>query len=171
MFSCSGDYYLIRQLMLPPSQSQGVLHVKLQKRNGIYWLQADRRDTVDHKSSTNTLAGFHSMQMAPIQEGESDVAVAEPLPNAAGGLQSPHERPCPLNRDSRLRAVEPDEWAMKVRAKPLPEASAQRQRDIHELAHLPPVPWCPACVSGKTADDPHRRRQDARDSGLGRCFV
>ena len=55
---------------------------------------------------------------------------------------------------------------MKVRAKPIPETLTQRQRDSHELTHLPPVPWCPACVSGKAADDPHRRRQDARDSGL-----
>ena len=35
-----------------------------------------------------------------------------------------------------------------------------------QLTHLLPVPWCPACVSGIAADDPHRRRQDARDSGL-----
>ena len=34
VFSCSGDYYLIRQPMPPPSQPQGVSHVKLQKRNG-----------------------------------------------------------------------------------------------------------------------------------------
>ena len=42
VFSCSGDYYLIRQPMPPPSQSQGVSQVKLQKRNGTCWLQADR---------------------------------------------------------------------------------------------------------------------------------
>ena len=53
-----------------------------------------------------------------------------------------------------------------MRAKPIPETPTQRQRDIHELTHLPPVPWCPACVSGSAADDPRRRRQDARDSGL-----
>ena len=46
VFSCSGDYYFIR----PPSQSQGVSHVKLQKHNGTYWLHADRRVTVDSKS-------------------------------------------------------------------------------------------------------------------------
>ena len=42
---------------------------------------------VDDKSSANALAGFSSVQMAPIQEGggasSCDVAVAEPLPNAA----------------------------------------------------------------------------------------
>ena len=69
----------------------------------------------------------------------------------------------PVEQGQPLRA---DEWAVKVRAKPIPETPAHRQRDIHELTHLPPVPWCPACVSGQAADDPHRRRQDARDSGL-----
>ena len=51
-----------------------------------------------------------------------------------------------------LRAVEPDEWTLKVRTKPIPGTLAQRQR-------------CPECVSG-TADDHHWRRQDARDSEL-----
>ena len=55
---------------------------------------------------------------------------------------------------------------MKMKAKPIPETRTQRQRDNHELTHLPPVPRCPACVSGIAADDPHRRRQDSRDSGL-----
>ena len=86
LFSCSGDYYLIRHPMLPPSQSQGVSRVELQKRTVTYWLQADQRVTVDDKSSANALAGFSSV-MAPIQEGgaasSSDVAVAELLPNAA----------------------------------------------------------------------------------------
>ena len=55
---------------------------------------------------------------------------------------------------------------MKVRAEPIPETLTQRQRDIHELTHLKLVPWCPAWVSGKAVDEPRRRRQDARDSGL-----
>ena len=72
----------------------------------------------------------------------------------------------PIEQEQPLRAVEPGEWAMKMRAKPILETPTQRQRDNHELTHLPPVPGCPARVSGKAADDPHRRRQDARDSGL-----
>ena len=56
--------------------------MKLQKHNETYWLQADRRVTVDDKSSANALAGFSSVQVAPIQEGgaasPADVAVAEP---------------------------------------------------------------------------------------------
>ena len=65
-----------------------------------------------------------------------------------------------------LRAAESHQCVLNVKAKPCPETPTQRQRDIHDLTHLPPVSWCPGCVSGKTADDPHRRRKDARDSGL-----
>ena len=138
LFSCSGDCYLIRQPMLPPSQSQGVSHVKLQNRNGTYWLQVDRRVTVDDQSSANALAGFSSVQMAPGQP---------------------------------LRAVEPDERAMKVRAKPIPETPTPRQRDIHELTHLPPIPWCPACVSGSAADDSSSATARRKRFWTGRCFV
>ena len=110
--------------------------MKLQKRNGTYWLQADRRVTVEDKTSANALAGFSSVKMAPIQESgaasSSGVAVAEPFPNAAqAGTVS--QEAVPIEQGQPLRAVEPDEWA---------------------------------CVSGKAADDPHRRRQDAKYSGL-----
>ena len=107
--------------------------------------------------------------MAPIQEGgaatSSDVAVAEPLPNAAEAGRVSQEA-VPIEQGQPLRAVEPDEWATKVRAKPIRETPTHRQRKNHEFTHLPAVLWCPACVCGKAADDPHRRRQDARDSGL-----
>ena len=93
------------------------------------------------------------------------MAVAELLPNSAEAGRVSHEA-VPIEQGQPLRATEPDEWAVKVRATPIPEKPTQRQRDNHELTHLPPVPWCQACVSGKDADDPHRRRQDAKDSGL-----
>ena len=69
VFSCSGDYYLNHQPMPPPSPYSGVSHLKLQQRSGTYRLQADRRVTVDDKSSVNMLAGFSLVLMAPIQEG------------------------------------------------------------------------------------------------------
>ena len=98
--------------MPPPSKSQGVSHVKLQKRNGTYCLQADRRVTVDDKSSATALIGSSSVQMAPIQEGgaasSSDVVVAEPLPNAAEAGRASQEA-VPVEQGQPLRAVEPDE--------------------------------------------------------------
>ena len=61
--------------------------MKLQKRDGTYWLQLDRRVTVNDKLAATASAGLCSVEMAPIQEigaaSSSDVAVAEPLPNAA----------------------------------------------------------------------------------------
>ena len=51
-----------------------------------------------------------------------------------------------------LRAAEPDQCVLKVKT--------QRQRDTVEFTHSL------LGVNGKAADDPHRRRQDARDSGL-----
>ena len=129
VFSCPGDYYL-------PSPSSGFSHLKLQKRNGTCWLQADRRVTVDDKSSVNMLTGFSPVQMAPIQEGEA------------------------------ASSTDPDQCALKVRAKPILETPTQRQRDSHELTHLPPVSWCPAFVHGIAADNPRRRRQDSGEYGL-----
>ena len=81
-------------------------------------------------------------------------------------LGESHKKTCLLNKGQPLRLVETDEWALTLKAKPIPETPAERQRDIHELTHLPPVPWYQACVSGKAADDPRRRRQDAIVSGL-----
>ena len=90
VFSCSGDYYLIHQPMPPPSPSSGVSHLKLQKRNGTYWLQADRLVTVDDKSSVNMLTGFSLVLMAPIQEGgaASSTDVAEFPDTAEAGKTS-----------------------------------------------------------------------------------
>ena len=139
MFSCSCDHYLIRQPMRPPTQSQGVSHVKLQNHNGTSLLQADRRVTVGDKSSANMLAGFHSVQMAPIQEGgaasSSDVAVAEPLPDAAEAGRTSKES-VPIEQGQPLRAVEPDEWAMKVRSK-ANSGNAFTTAERHSRAHTP----------------------------------
>ena len=95
--------------------------------------------------------------MAPIQEGgaksSTDVAEAEPLPNAAEAGRISQEA-VPIEQGQPMRAVEPDEWALKVKAKPIPETPTQRQRDIHELTHLLPIIWYSTCVSGIAADDP-----------------
>ena len=105
--------------------------MKLQRRNGTCWLQADRRVTVDKKSSANTLAGFSFVQMAPIQEGgaASSTDVAEPLPNTAEAGKTSKES-VSIEQGQPLRAAEPDQRAMKVRAKPVPE-TAQRDSRAH----------------------------------------
>ena len=141
--------------------------MKLQKRNGTYWLQADRRATVDDKSSVNMLTGFSLVQMAPTQKGgsASSTDVAEQLQNTAVARKTSKES-VSIEQGQPLRAAEPDQCALKVRAKPIPETPTRRQRDIHDFTHLPPVSWCPACLYGKAADDPHRRRQDTGESGL-----
>ena len=138
VFPCSGDYYLIRQPIPPPSQSSGVSHMKLQKRNGTCLLQADRRVTVDDKSSANTLAGFSSVQMAPIEEGgaASSTDVAVPLPNTAEAGKTSKE-PVSIEQGQPLRAAEPGQWSTKVRAKPILETPTQRQRDRYSRAHTP----------------------------------
>ena len=130
--------------------------MKLQKRNGTYWLQADRRVTVDDKSSLNMSIGFCG--------AASSTYVAEFSDTAEVGKTS--KGSVSIEQGQPLRAAEPDQCALEVRAKPIPETLTQRQRDIHELTHLPPVSWCPACVYRKAADVPHRRRQDSGESGL-----
>ena len=79
---------------------------------------------IDESRSANAFAGFSSVQIAPIHEGgsasSSDVAVVEPLPNAAEAGRVSQEA-VPMEQKQPLRAVEPDEWAMKVRAKPFPK--------------------------------------------------
>ena len=67
------------------------------------------------------------------------------LPNSAEAGRLSQEA-VPVEQGQPLREVEPDEWAMKVRAKPIPETPTRRQRDIHELTHLPPVGVQHACL-------------------------
>jgi hypothetical protein len=41
----------------------------------------------------------------------------------------------------------------------------------HELTHLPFRPWCPDCVSGRAADDPHRRVAADVENGVPKVSV
>ena len=131
VFSCSGDRYLVNQPIPPPSPYSGVSHLKLQKRNETCWLQADRRVTVDDKSSVNVLTGFSPVLMAPIQEGgaPSSMDVAEQFPDPAEAGETTEE-PVSIEQGQPLRAAEPDQCALKVRAKSIPETPTQRQRDM-----------------------------------------
>ena len=122
-------------------------------------MQDHRRVTVDDKSCVNIMIGFLLVQMALVQEGgvASLTDVVEQFQNTAEAGKTSKEF-VSIEHGQPLRAAEPYQCALKVRAKPIPETPTQRQRNIQELTHLPPVSWCPACVYGEAADDLHRRR-------------
>ena len=143
-FSCSGDYFLIRQPM-PLPQSSGVPRLTVQKRNGTCWLQADRRVTVEDKSSVNMMAGFSLSQSAPMQEGvaTSSTDVVEQFSDPTEAIKTSKDF-VPVEQGQPMRATEPDQCVSKVKAKPNPGTPTQ-----HTL-------------TAKYADDPHRRRQDSK---------
>ena len=31
------------------------------------------------------------------------------------------------------------------------------EKEVHELTHLPPQPWCEQCVRGRGTENPHKR--------------
>ena len=113
----------------------------------------------------------HQLQVATIQEvgavSSSDVAVAESSTNAAEAGRVSQEA-VPVEQGQPLRAVEPDEWTMKMRAlraKPI-SGNAYTTTAKQSGAH---TPTAGSLVSGMRvwkSDDAHQRRQDARDSGL-----
>ena len=123
-FSCSGDYFLIR-LQKPLPQSSGVRRLTV-KRNGTCWLQADRRVTVEDKSSVNMLAGFSPSQIAPMQEGvaTSSTDVAEQFSDPTEVRKTSKES-VSVEQGQPLRAAEPDQCVSKVKAKPIPETPTQ----------------------------------------------
>jgi len=46
---------------------------------------------------------------------------------------------------------------------PAPYTPSQAERDLHELAHTPPAPWCEYCVMGEGTSDPHyKQHQDSK---------
>ena len=58
-----------------------------------------------------------------------------------------------------LRAAEPFQCVLEVKAKAVRETSTQRQGDFLELTHSLPASWYSASVYGKDADELYRRRQ------------
>ena len=81
-------------------------HRNLKAFRGTYWLQADRL-MVDDKSSANALAGFSSVQMAPIQGGaasSSDVQCQSRY-RMLQRMEESHNRPFLLNRHSRCEQL------------------------------------------------------------------
>ena len=85
-----------------------------------------------------------------MQEG-GDADVAEPATDSTEVDKTSRES-VSVEQGQLLRAGEPDQCVLKVKR--------QRQRDTVEFTQSL------LGVNGIAADDPHRRRQDVRDSGL-----
>ena len=71
--------------------------------------------------------------------------MAKQFPNTAEAGKTSKES-VSIEQGQPLRAAEPDQCALKVRTKPIPETPTQRERDIHELTNLPPVFIVPSNV-------------------------
>ena len=126
--------------------------------------EAGWRVTVEDKSSVNELAGFFvSRTASSMQEGgtTSSANVAKQFPDAAEVGKMPKES-VSVEQGHLLRAAEPDQCELGVKAKPIPEMLTQRQREVLELTRLLSVSWYSAWVYGKDADDRHRQRQDSK---------
>ena len=136
---------------MPLPQSSGVPRLTVQKRNGTCWLQADRRVTVEDKSSVNMLAGFSPSQIAQMQEGvvTSSTDVAEQFSDPTEVSKTSKES-VSVEQGQPLRASEPDQCVSKVKSKPIPETPTQHTLTASFLVSS-------MCVW--KADDPHRRRQ------------
>jgi len=111
-------------------------------------------------------AAAQGSQQPPAQER----AQAPPKDRA----QAPAE--ATLRTGPRPRAGEEEAregGARTARAKAPPTAPTPAQVRQHELTHLPPMPWCRSCMSGKIKDDPHRRREELSIATLylDYCFI
>ena len=97
-----------------------------------------------------------------MQEGGavSSTDVAEQFPDATE-VGKTTKKSVSVEQGQPLRAAQPDQCVLKVKAKPILEMPTQRQRGILEVTHLLPGSWYTACVYGEAADDPHRRREDS----------
>ena len=58
-----------------------------------------------------------------------------------------------------------------VRAVPDPGQPTREERARHDLTHLPFRPWCADCVSGRAADDHHRRIAHNAEAGPTKVSV
>ena len=147
-----GDYDSSRQPR-PLLESSGVSLLTDQMRSGTYWVQANWRVTVEGKSSVNELAGVFNSQCTTVQEdgATSSPHVAEPVTDSSE-VDKTSKESVSVEQGQLLRAAEPDQCGLKVKT--------QRQRDTVEFTHKL------LGVNGKAADDPQRRRQEARDFGL-----
>ena len=61
-----------------------------------------------------------------------------------------------VEQGERVDADIPEEAPIKVKRDPAMPTAEERQK--HDIAHLPPRPWCPICVEARAIEDPHKRQ-------------
>ena len=85
-----------------------------------------------------------------------------PLMQESGeGSDGAAERGDEVREEPSGEAAQEEEAAVRGVRDPAEPSRDERAR--HELTHVPFRPWCRHCVSGKAADNPHRRRQEQRE--------
>ena len=60
--------------------------------------------------------------------------------------------------ERRRKAEEEEEARNKARA--APEEPSEKEREEHDMTHLPHQAWCPHCVAGKAPNEAHRRQEE-----------
>ena len=56
--------------------------------------------------------------------------------------------------------LQPSEQALKAKGLPSPAEATQRERELHELTHLPYRRWCLVCLQAKGKHLPHHALKD-----------
>ena len=87
-----------------------------------------------------------------ISDIENDVP--EPIPEEAGEEARREDSPEEEEKEEEAEGRE-----MKIIKDP--GEPTEREREEHELTHVPFRAWCKACVAGKAQNDPHYHKQDA----------
>ena len=78
-----------------------------------------------------------------------------------------------LKQREAVEHVAAEQLAKQPQAVSQPKEPSERQRQIHELTHLPYARWCPACVTARGIDDKHVRvvpDGDATDAEVTTVF-
>ena len=51
----------------------------------------------------------------------------------------------------------------RSKARAAPEEPSEKDREEHEMTHLPYQAWCPHCVAGKAPNEAHRKQEAEED--------
>ena len=56
-----------------------------------------------------------------------------------------------------------DDEGLEPKVPKAPNMPSEREREIHEVTHIPYREWCEACVEGKAIDSPHKKSKEEHD--------